>query len=254
MVARKRVIEQANLARDFLEKFDVYLVRGYGRERVGQNTPRLNFRHDGNATECLIRSMSANPKSNIKGDTLDLVIIEDCFPYEAEILTDVGWVKIGDVVEKGRATEVLSYNENTQTTEWNSITNRMTKHTKSLMKVEYDGGHVICTPTHKFLTNKGWKEAQDLNNTKVQLLNYDTRTSRTSDIRHSIRRHFNRISKPTITKREDICQSWISSTKIRRVENIDNQERLQNIHFQMQKPWIWRYIDKICNRMSSLFH
>ena len=77
MVARKRIIEQAKLIKDFMDSCDIELVKGYGRERVGRTSPLLIFRNTVLDVEASIRSLSANPKSNIKGDTLDLVIIED---------------------------------------------------------------------------------------------------------------------------------------------------------------------------------
>jgi len=77
MVARKRVVKQATICKEYLASFNVRLVTGYGRERVGRTGPLLVFRNDKDEVEAQIRSLSANPKSQIKGDTLDLIIIED---------------------------------------------------------------------------------------------------------------------------------------------------------------------------------
>lgn len=254
MVARKRIVNQAITCKEYLADFNVRLVTGYGRERVGRNAPVLVFRNDKDEVEGQLRSMSANPRSNIKGDTLDLVIIEDCFPYEAEILTDVGWVEIGSIVEDGVATKVLSYNENTEKLEWNLVSKRMTKYVDNLIKMTYDGGYVVCTPTHKFLTDKGWKEAQDLNDMKVKLLSYDFRANRTDNFGNTFRRYVDRIPYLSVVECEDLRRTWISSERVCKVEGNNDVSRFQNEYMGRRKSWVWGTIHKLCKRVSSIFH
>jgi ribonucleoside-diphosphate reductase alpha chain len=59
---------------------------------------------------------------------------------------------------------VLTLNEDTNQLEWNRITDGiLTKKSKTLIELEYNGKVIRCTPDHKiYTTNRGWVEAQNL--------------------------------------------------------------------------------------------
>jgi len=84
LIARKRIVQRYEEAKELFENLGVHLVKGYGRERVGTSSPLLIFRNDNLNVEGHVRSLSANPKSNIKGDTLDLIILEDAQEIDEE--------------------------------------------------------------------------------------------------------------------------------------------------------------------------
>ncbi|MHA1267962.1 MAG: LAGLIDADG family homing endonuclease, partial [Candidatus Helarchaeota archaeon] len=97
LIARKRIVQRYEEAKELFEDLGVHLVKGYGRERVGTSSPLLIFRNDNLNVEGHVRSLSANPKSNIKGDTLDLIILEDA----QEIDEDKMKVDIFPMASKG---------------------------------------------------------------------------------------------------------------------------------------------------------
>lgn len=94
----------------------------------------------------------------------DLIIADECFPYETKVLTDVGAVSIGDIVERGVGTFALSYNTSQEKAEWQPIVRRMRKSSDSrLVRVLYAGGSVCCTEEHKIWTeNRGYVRAIQL--------------------------------------------------------------------------------------------
>lgn len=91
-----------------------------------------------------------------------------CLDYDTSVLTDNGYLKIGDIVTNKQNVSVYSYNEDTQRMElkpvvdWheNVVVTPMLK-----LRIETKSGiqEIKCTPDHKILTsNRGWVEAQNL--------------------------------------------------------------------------------------------
>ena len=90
LIARKRVTERQRDAKELFDDLGVHVVRGYGQKRVGRTSPLLIFRNDELDIEGHVRSMSANPMSNIKGETLDLVILEEAQEIDKDkMMTDI---------------------------------------------------------------------------------------------------------------------------------------------------------------------
>ena len=90
---------------------------------------------------------------------VDIVLTDECFPYDTDIITDSGIMKIGDIVENKLNVRVL-----THTGEFKKISNYTKKSKPSTMAlVVHENGEFECTPNHKILTNRGWVEAKDLN-------------------------------------------------------------------------------------------
>ena len=95
----------------------------------------------------------------------DLIISDECFPYDTEVLTDVGRVRIGDIVENGVGSSVLAYDKTAGKTEWKPVVRRLRKKlSKVLVRVVHEQGTVVCTADHKVWTeSRGYVKAQDLN-------------------------------------------------------------------------------------------
>jgi len=91
---------------------------------------------------------------------VDIVIIDECFPYNTTVETNMGKLKIGDIVE-----HKLSVNILTHTGKYKKILNYIKKlKPVTMVCVIHEKGRVECTPNHKFLTkNRGWIKAEDLN-------------------------------------------------------------------------------------------
>lgn len=81
-----------------------------------------------------------------------------CFSYNTPIWTDRGILKIGDIVTKRLPVKVWSYNTKTKEFSFKPITHY---HDNGISKtIEFCG--IRCTPSHRFMTQDGWKEAKDI--------------------------------------------------------------------------------------------
>ena len=108
-----------------------------------------------------------------KNGTISVIAFDEChkcFDYDTLIKTDLGELKIGDVVENEINCNVLSYNEITKTFEYKPIVNFWKNNTSNSKFIELtfeddDGNEkkIKCTDDHLFLTkNRGWVMAKDL--------------------------------------------------------------------------------------------
>lgn len=103
---------------------------------------------------------------------IDMIAVDEfhkCFDYDTEITTNLGKLKIGDIVKNKTHCMVLSYNEQTSKVEWKSITNWFANEVKSPMielTIQRENGDIKtlkCTLDHKIYTsNRGWVFASDL--------------------------------------------------------------------------------------------
>ena len=108
-----------------------------------------------------------------KDGTIGMIAFDEChkcFDYDTLVKTDLGELKIGDIVENKINCDVLSYNEITKTFEYKSIVNFWKNNTSNSKFIELtfeddDGNEkkIKCTDDHLFLTkNRGWVMAKDL--------------------------------------------------------------------------------------------
>ena len=99
-----------------------------------------------------------------------------CFPYDEEIVTDKGKLKIGDIVENRISCMVLSRDLEQGVDEFKPIDDWKKNPGSDLYKVVLDtGGYVECTPDHRFWTvNRGYVEAGDLDPDDILLCSSDS--------------------------------------------------------------------------------
>ena len=94
--------------------------------------------------------------------------IHKCLGYDTPILTDSGYIRIGDIVTNRLDVSVYSYNEVTKQIELKPVVDyheNLVSRPMLRLKFETDRGvkEIRCTPDHKLLTsNRGWIEAQYL--------------------------------------------------------------------------------------------
>ena len=95
--------------------------------------------------------------------------IHKCLDYNSEVLTDRGYMKIGDIVTNELNVNVVSYNEQTKNFEFKPVVDWHEKVVTDKMitlTIQRDNGEIVtltCTPDHKIHTrNRGWVEAQKL--------------------------------------------------------------------------------------------
>ena len=95
-----------------------------------------------------------------------------CLPYEQEIMTDHGMMKIGDIVVKELSVNVLSFEHEHGVIEYQPIETRQTypdpekplQPNKAILEIELEDGHVFrCTADHEVWTkNRGYIAAGEL--------------------------------------------------------------------------------------------
>jgi len=90
--------------------------------------------------------------------------ITGCFDYDAKVLTEMGEVSIGYLVENKVNARVVSLDMGNNKYELKSISGWYENPANTIVKVYFnDGESIECTPDHKILTNnRGWVEAKDL--------------------------------------------------------------------------------------------
>lgn len=106
-----------------------------------------------------------------KSGEIGIVAIDEihkCFDYDTEILTEKGYLKIGDIVTKKLQVAVMSYNANINKFEWrptvNWFENTIAENMLELTIKTASGLKTLkCTASHKIHTqNRGWVCAGDL--------------------------------------------------------------------------------------------
>jgi len=156
-----------------------------GKMKVGYTTDKLNDLKyiSGNESESLPYFLITNVESlrddNIASEIASLcsdgvigvVAIDEihkCFDYNTLVTTDIGRLKIGDIVKDQISCSVLSYNEISKETEWKRIVDwHENVIAEQLLELQIDTKNGIktikCTRGHKFFTtNRGWVRAEDL--------------------------------------------------------------------------------------------
>lgn len=95
---------------------------------------------------------------------IDHLIVDECFPYETLILTNLGWLQIGEIVHERKEVFVLSYCEESRIFELMPVTNWLKKSlVKKLVKITHEYGEIICTDEHKLWTlESGYVKAREL--------------------------------------------------------------------------------------------
>lgn len=102
----------------------------------------------------------------IMGRTTDVLFFDECFPANQKIATTDGKFSFGKLynlfINKKELPLVKSFNEETQLFEYKKILNVFERGINSLIELDCSGRKIKCTPNHKFLTENGWEEAQNI--------------------------------------------------------------------------------------------
>ncbi len=100
----------------------------------------------------------------LKSINPQLVIVDECFPYETMVQTEHGMIPIGKIVEEKIATKVASYDIANHQFVLSPIKNyfKIRRNTKMVV-VKHRKGVLHCTENHKIWTrNRGYVEAINL--------------------------------------------------------------------------------------------
>ena len=102
----------------------------------------------------------------IRGTSQDVLLYDECFPYDQHIETESGEKSIGSLCDMYHNNmplpRVKTYNEDTQIFEYKDIVKVWSNGQKSLLQVACGNIKVRCTENHPFLTERGWIKAQAL--------------------------------------------------------------------------------------------
>ena len=122
-----------------------------------------------------LQSLAMRDYDNKLFKTFGLVTLDECFPYSQPILTNKGFIPIGQLYDTWISDDnmplILSYNENTHNFEWKELMYAWKNiYKESLIKITFKDLNdnmlhsIECTPDHLLLvaTNE-WKEAKKLN-------------------------------------------------------------------------------------------
>jgi hypothetical protein len=97
-------------------------------------------------------------------DLFDAVVIDEmhrCLPYESKILTNRGWIQIGEIVEQGLSgLLVASYNTFTNKVSLKKIKNLWKNDLgdRKLYRIRHDKGELYATGNHKIYLSTGRKK------------------------------------------------------------------------------------------------
>jgi intein/homing endonuclease len=129
----------------------------------------------GSTIEGFITGLGNSNPGKLRGLTADV-----CFPYNTRVLTDKGYLPIGDIVEFNLEVNVL-----TQDAYGDLVWKKINKRTKNKFQGPWVSfnlphGDLECTNSHPFITQRGDIAADNLQ--KGDLLLYDTEISTKSGI------------------------------------------------------------------------
>ena len=112
----------------------------------------------------------------------DLVIMDECFPYDTKINTLSGYLTIGEIydlwLKKSDVPKVLSFNHDNESFEYQSVKYAWKKSTDVLVQITLFTGTVMkCTTNHRILTQDGYIEAIKLDITHHKIACYSKKFS-----------------------------------------------------------------------------
>ena len=87
-----------------------------------------------------------------------IIMVDECFPYNTEVITETGVMKIGDIVRGKIGVKVL-----THTGKFKRVVGWYEKPVvTNMVRVNHERGSFECTEDHKILTDIGWVRAKYL--------------------------------------------------------------------------------------------
>lgn len=91
-------------------------------------------------------------------------IVDECFPRETLVLTECGYLPIGEIVDSQLPIKVASWNTKKEKVEFKSIVRYMkNKRRSNLVRIIHQKGQLICTANHKIWTyENGFVPAETL--------------------------------------------------------------------------------------------
>lgn len=140
----------------------------------GQTSDSLQFKQFLGGGTLMIESTGING-DRLRNATVDSIFYDECFPYDQEIITDKGLLKIGKLFELFQSKSELplaqSFNEDLELFQYKRIVNAWNRGKRRLVQITIEGSNIKCTSEHPFLTDRGWIKAKDLQYSDNVLVN-----------------------------------------------------------------------------------
>ena len=95
-----------------------------------------------------------------------------CFEKNQKVLTENGYIKIGDLYKNKPKVKIACYDEKEEKVKWHYPLNyqKNKKGKRKMVKVNVSGKTIFCTENHRIFTkNKGWTKAIELKKGDVVL-------------------------------------------------------------------------------------
>lgn len=78
------------------------------------------------------------------------VVLDECFSFHTPIITDKGWLLIGDIVERNLKVKCLSYDFSKKKLYFKPIIRYIkNQKAKTIIKIKWKNGTITCSPNHK---------------------------------------------------------------------------------------------------------
>ncbi len=92
------------------------------------------------------------------------VVLDECFTYSTKVLTDQGWLQIGDIVEYRLPVRVAACDFSRNEVVFKEVTHYFkNRRHQRLVKIRHSAGELVCTENHRVWTeNRGYVEAAKL--------------------------------------------------------------------------------------------
>jgi superfamily II DNA or RNA helicase len=119
----------------------------------------------------MLQSLSMKDYNDNIFDSFGFTLIDECFPYNTELITNKGKMKIGDIYKLWslyknsniELPQILSYNIKKQKYEYKELLYSWEKTTNKLVNIELlDNTTINCTEKHLLLTTNGYTPANKL--------------------------------------------------------------------------------------------
>ena len=203
----------------------------------GVDTENIMRFLENNKKKCIVITTysSAHKVYNATQDTrfvFGMKILDECFPFETGIHTNIGVMKIGKLYNMFNKNEelplILSFNEIDKNFEYKKMTYAWRKENKILLKIQMYKKIIKCTENHKILSNKGYIVAINLKENDLIISKYDDN-------------HIDTIIAPCLNndQLQLIYGSYLGDGHLSYTSN--NRLRLKIIHCEKQQKYcLWK--------------
>ncbi len=127
----------------------------------------------------MLQSLSMKDYPDDLFDSFGTVAIDECFPYDQNVITNKGNIQIGDLYNYWKNNEsdtllIKSYNLELKSFEWKKLTYSWERDNDKLIELHCENHIFKSTYNHKYLTTNGWVKAKNLSINNLIISNNTT--------------------------------------------------------------------------------